>query len=83
MTRTHEAAAYLEKGAQAAARMLFMNEVHGHTYDNSPYHALHSDNIPKDIMDIINYVLVMMCFNTNAKSFLKLTGHLMITNSSN
>jgi len=70
LTRTREAAAYLEKGAQTAARMLFMNEVYGHTYDNSPYHALHSDNIPRDIMDIINYALTMiMSYNTIDESF--------------
>jgi len=69
MTRTREAVAYLEKGAETAARMLFMNEVYGHTYDNSPYHALHSDNIPKDIMDIIHFALTLMCNNTNAKSY--------------
>jgi len=69
MTRTREAVAYLEKGAETAARMLFMNEVHGHTYDNSPYDSLHSDNIPKDIVDIINYVLVMICYDTNDKSY--------------
>jgi len=70
LDRMHEAAAYLEKGAQTAARMLFMNEVYGHTYDNSPYHALHSDNIPRDIMDIINYALTMiMSYNTIDESF--------------